>query len=73
MTDWQYDKPVVEGIYLVCRGDVEVVPNMDCYCITSESDDVIAFKNECYSIKHVNFDTVNSWHNSFKFKLIQKT
>jgi len=28
ITNWSYDKPTEEGLYLICNGDIEVMENI---------------------------------------------
>ncbi len=59
--NWSYDKPTEEGLYLICRGDVETE-----YTVSFERLDF--FEG---SLRDDSGVKVSSYHNDFKYAKLE--
>ena len=64
VVNWSWDKPTQEGLYLVCRGDVETPDNIQPVRIVDNESKISTTWNNW---PVVTFDEIASWHKSIKF------
>jgi len=61
ITNWSYDKPTEEGLYLICNGDIEVQENIE--AVTMQRIDGVLMAN----FKDGAFFWVSEMNSKFKY------